>query len=78
MTTRGLVEKDFEQVAEFLRRAIQIASDIKMKTGPKLVDFKSALNGDLPEDILALKAEVSAFARRFPMIGFDTETMKYK
>jgi len=33
MTTRGLDEQDFEKVAEFVHRGIQIAIDVKSKVG---------------------------------------------
>lgn len=71
---RGFDEKDFEKVAEFFDRAVSIALDIKTKTGPKLKDFKGAL--DTPQAVNAfpelakLSAEVKEFARSFPTIGY--------
>jgi glycine hydroxymethyltransferase len=47
LTTRGLDTKDFEQVAEFVHRAINIAKDIKKITkGTKLSDFKATLESN--------------------------------
>ena len=36
MTTRGLDEKDFEQVAEFVHRAIQITRELQVSLGEGL------------------------------------------
>jgi glycine hydroxymethyltransferase len=67
MTTRGLVEADFEQVADLLHRGVQIALEIQNTSGKKLVDFVNALDTHpkLPE----LKAEVEAFSRKYFMPG---------
>ena len=59
-------------------RAVKISADIKSKSGPKLKDFRAALEeNDYPE-IAQLKSEVEVFASSFPTIGFSAETMKYK
>jgi len=73
MTSRGLVQADFEQVALFVDRAIKIA--VKMdkqyladgKT--KLPEFQHALAAEAPshKEIQALKNEVINFCRKFPM-----------
>jgi glycine hydroxymethyltransferase len=75
LTTRTMVESDFEQIAEFLHEAIQIAKDVQDKSGPKLKDFIGLLENN-PE-IEALKKKVHTFATKFPMPGFDATTMKY-
>eukprot|EP01137_Pigoraptor_chileana_P013420 Opistho-2@66923 len=76
LTSRGFKEADFEKVAEFLVVALKIALGIQEKVGKKLVDFEAALKDDA--DIKALRTDVEAFAKSFPMPGFHTETMKYK
>ena len=43
LTSRGFVEKDFEKVAALVDRGVQIALDLKKKTGPKLKDFRDYL-----------------------------------
>merc|ERR1712100_163509 len=43
LTTRGMVEKDMEIVADFLVRSIKICLDVQEKSGKKLVDFIAAL-----------------------------------
>ena len=70
-----MVEADFEQIAVFLDKALQIALKIQESSGPKLKDFIAMLEGN--KDIEALKAEVNKFATSFPMPGFDPSEMKY-
>jgi len=77
LTTRKMVEKDFEKIAEFLVRALKIALSIQEKSGPKLKDFVAILSED-SDEINALRAEINAFATTFPMPGFDPATMKYQ
>lgn len=78
LSTRGLKEKDFATVAEFFDRGVSIAQSIKDKTGKKLADFKKHLSGDLEAEpeLKQLRADVAAFARQFPTVGFDEATMK--
>jgi len=66
LTTRGLVESDFEQVADFLWRTMEAGVAIQEKTGKKLVNFKAGLieHSDLTAD---LKSDIAEFARSFPM-----------
>lgn len=67
MTTRGLNEEHFAQVAEFLHRGIQIAASIQAAHGKQLKDFVAALPAN--EELKKLKADVEAFALQFPMPG---------
>lgn len=67
LTTRGLTEKDFDKVADFIDRGIAIA--IKINTGEastKLKSFKEMIEKGSPE-VTSLKNEVIAFAKQFPM-----------
>jgi len=75
LTTRKMVESDFEQIGVFLDAALKIALKLQEKSGPKLKDFVALLDGN--EEIEALKVEVNKFATSFPMPGFDPTTMKY-
>mmetsp|Transcript_68395 Transcript_68395/g.142604 ORF Transcript_68395/g.142604 Transcript_68395/m.142604 type:complete len:487 (-) Transcript_68395:166-1626(-) len=72
LTSRGFTEADFEQVARFVDRAVDITHDIKAQVGPKLKDFKGALEGGAGEfkELEALAEEVRTFARSFPTVGF--------
>jgi glycine hydroxymethyltransferase len=76
LTTRKMVESDFEQIAMFLHEGIQIALKIQEKSGPKLKDFIAEF-ASTPE-LEALKTKVHEFATKFPMPGFDPKTMKYQ
>lgn len=79
MTSRGLGEADFEKVAEFVDRAVQIAKQVnKQATGTKFVDFKAVLEKDNTGfGIKELKQQVESLCVKFPSVGFDTKTMKY-
>nr|CAH0098277.1 unnamed protein product [Daphnia galeata] len=72
LTSRGFIEKDFEQMVEFFHRAIGIASEVKPKTS-KLKDYKEYLenNDEVKTKMDALKSEVNKFALQFPMPGFE-------
>lgn len=76
LTSRNFKEADMKQVAEFFERALALCKSIQAKTGKMLKDFAAALPNDA--DVKALKAEVEAFASKFPMPGFDAATIKYK
>ncbi|KAL6063291.1 glycine hydroxymethyltransferase shm1 [Balamuthia mandrillaris] len=67
MTSRGLSEKDFEQVAEFLHRGVQAAIEIQSQSGKLLKDFLAAL--PVNPKLKALKEDVEAFASAFGMPG---------
>lgn len=73
LTTRGFVEKDFRKVADLLHTGMQIGFDIQKRTGPKLVNFKPALENN--SNLAALKREVEAFALSFGMPGVSDEEM---
>ena len=63
VTTRGMVETDIKQVAEFLDRAAKIAVDIQANYGKRLVDFRKGLVEN--EQIELLKNDVIKFINRF-------------
>jgi len=69
MTSRGLVEKDFETVAELVHRGVQIAAKVDKDAGAKTMKaFRDTLAGkDYPE-IAALKKDVVDFASSFPTV----------
>ncbi|KAF9106414.1 glycine hydroxymethyltransferase shm1 [Mortierella sp. GBA35] len=77
MTSRGLDEKDFEQVASFIDRAVVIAKEANGKAGGKKVkDFKEYVaDGKHIPEIQALRKEVETFARKFPTAGFSEDEM---
>ena len=65
MSTRGLSVDDFEQVAEMLHEAAQLALTIQERSGPKLKDF--VVDMDSEPQVIALRERVRDFSRRFPM-----------
>ena len=73
LTTRGFIEQDFEKVADFIHRGVEIAKSIKEATPQpaKLADFVAFANSEGPSrpDVQALKQEVEEFASVFPMPG---------
>ena len=80
LTTRGFVEKDFEKVAEFLHRTLEIALKVQAATEKKdkctVAEFVAAL--ETPEFVAAtsaLRSEVHAFALSFPMPGFGSSAV---
>lgn len=76
LTTRGMVEADFEQIADFLDRLVVIGLRLQDAAGSKkLVDFVKVCESD--EELATLRGEVQAFARGFPMPGIGFDKMKY-
>jgi len=71
LTSRGLKEKDFIIVADFLHRCAQICLDIQKAAGTsKLSDFKKNMVSDVAQKAIdALRTDVEAFAEKFPMPG---------
>ena len=76
LTTRMMVESDFEQIAQFLHEALEICLVIQAATGPKLKDFIPELENNAA--LKDLRSRVNNFATAFPMPGFDPKEMKYK
>ncbi|XVE60644.1 hypothetical protein DITRI_Ditri05aG0144500 [Diplodiscus trichospermus] len=81
LTSRGFVKEDFEKVADFFDAAVKLALKIKAETqGSKLKDFVATLQSDvnIQSEIAKLRQEVEEYAKQFPTIGFEKETMKCK
>lgn len=80
LTSRGFVEEDFVKVAECFDASVKLAVKIKAETkGTKLKDFVATLqSGAFEAEIAKLRHEVEEYAKQFPTIGFEQETMKYK
>jgi glycine hydroxymethyltransferase len=87
LTSRGLDEADFAVVAGFFARAVKITAAAKAaadaRGAKKVAEFRATLPDADPEkklwpaELHALRADVVAFARSFPVIGFDAATAKY-
>lgn len=73
MTTRGLSEKDFAAVADFIKEGVEITIEAKkLVSGPKLQEFtKFVTCPDFPlrERVVSLKDRVESFTSRFPIPG---------
>lgn len=67
LTSRSMKEADFEQVADFLHQAVQIALEIQKTSGKLVKDFVIAAEGHA--DVKALREKVMAFATSYPMPG---------
>jgi glycine hydroxymethyltransferase len=76
MTSRGLAEKDFLQIAEYLHQVVTICLKVQEGHGKILKDFKKGLVNN--QDIEDLRTEVEKFAISFEMPGFRVSDMKYK
>lgn len=74
MTSRGLKDADFAQVADFLERAVNITLAVQKEHGKLLKDFNKGLEGN--KDIETLRADVEKFASSFDMPGFDASALK--
>ena len=64
LTTRGLNERDFDQVAEFLHQGVLLALALQDASGKRLVDFKEAV--DKSAEVAALRESVEEFISPFP------------
>jgi len=69
MTTRGCLEADFETMADFLIRAVQITVMIQREHGKLQKCFSKVLHNN--KDIVELRTRVEAFATQFAMPAFD-------
>ncbi|KAL2652436.1 hypothetical protein R1flu_020564 [Riccia fluitans] len=74
MTSRGLKEKDFEQIADFLERAVNITLSVQKQYGKLLKEFNKGLDNN--QEIAALREAVENFAASFDMPGFDAKAIK--
>ena len=87
LTSRGLDEADFDSVARFFERAVAITkahrAAVEARGLKKVAEFRASLKDDSaaggwPAELVALRDEVRAFARSFPVVGFDEAAMRYK
>ncbi|KAE9554453.1 hypothetical protein FO519_002327 [Halicephalobus sp. NKZ332] len=71
LTSRGFVEKDFVQVANFINEAIEIYSKHKNEAGKTIKEFKEFTenNEAFKKDIAALGEKVEKFTDQFDIPG---------
>ena len=74
LTTRGLVEKDIDEVVDFIHRGLSLVKEVSSISGPKLVDFKKVLTTDeaVKAKVAALKEEVVTFSKQFTIPGHES------
>ena len=77
-----MAEKDVEEVAEYLHRAVQLALVLQKEAGSKLLkDFvrvaTTPTEGKVgAQQVKDLRREVVAFARRWPLPGADVASIR--
>lgn len=72
LTTRGLVEKDIQQVVSFIDAALKIGAEAsKAADSPKLIDFGKVLNenADIKKKVEELHSSVIKFSKTFALPG---------
>jgi glycine hydroxymethyltransferase len=68
MTSRGLVESDFQQVGEYIVRVIGVAERLVKQGAPKnIAEFMISAKSDI--EVQKLKIEIEQFANKFETIG---------
>jgi glycine hydroxymethyltransferase len=67
LTSRGFQTKHFEQIGDFVHRAIDIAQRLQTETGSLLKNFLPAL--EQSKEIAALRQDVFALGSQFPIPG---------
>ncbi len=72
MTSRGLKESDFEEIAAFLHEVLEVCKEVQATTGKALKDFVKGLEEPaVLEKVAGIRARVEAWASKFPMPGFE-------
>ena len=71
MTTRGLKQKDFDTVYEFINRTTELCKKIKSRCKEnKLAEYKAALAEEVKgQQLQTLKKDITQFAHQFPTPG---------
>lgn len=70
MTSRGMVEQDFDQVAELISRGVDVALGVQQAAGSKTMKaFRESLRtGAMSAEMDALQRDVTQFTRKFDPI----------
>lgn len=69
MTSRGCLEADFETMADFLLRVVQITSTVQKEHGKLQKAFLKGLQNN--KDIVEVRTRVENFATQFALPGLD-------
>lgn len=80
LTSRSMKEEDVKIVAGFLHRAVQLALQIQKEAKSKLLkDFERVAtsgDGEGAKGVTALRKEVRAFAKKWPLPGVEVSNLK--
>ncbi|EDW75359.2 uncharacterized protein Dwil_GK19730 [Drosophila willistoni] len=74
LTTRGLNEKDIEQVVSFIDEALKAGAEAaKAAAGPKLADYHKVFNDNekIKNKVNDIHQRIIAFTKTFPLPGLD-------
>lgn len=63
LTTQGFKERDMDVIGELFDSLVKMAQMIQKVSGPKLVDFKTAMKSPFKEDVAKMKAYVEGWAK---------------
>lgn len=75
MTTRGFLERDFEQVAIYFAEAIQIAQELRRKyASHTFAEYLDHLQTDPPDKLSQLREAAAQFALSFPSVGTQSRS----
>lgn len=69
MTSRGLTEKDFEQVADFLHEVLDVTKEVQTSHGKMLKEWVKGITGN--DKLTDIKRRVEEFSGSFPMPGYE-------
>ena len=70
LTTRRFTQDDMRIVAQFIHRAFQLALEVQVKSGPKLVDWRCEMESkEVVAKINEIKNEIQTMALKFPLPG---------
>lgn len=70
-----MTEAEHAKVAEFLHRVVQLSLKLQKEAGSKLLkDFLRVAESS--DEVKALRKEVRAFARQWPVPGVDTANIQ--
>lgn len=80
LTERGIIRLYLRVlIGDTLMLSCLLHSHWVLKPGTKLKDFVSTMKSDAHmSEIAKVRVEVEDYAKQFPTIGFEKETMKYK
>ncbi|KAJ2945979.1 hypothetical protein O0L34_g4897 [Tuta absoluta] len=73
LTTRGMKEKDIDEVVNFIDQALKLAQEITKVSGPKLADFNKTIeeNAQFKNKVANLREQIETYSRKFTLPGLE-------